>query len=432
LGVRLPELTPPQIREDLTFLRDQWANQDKSFDASQALSFRTMLDEAITDADHLDSVDFWMRASCAVALSRNGHTNINADNPPFRGLPFRAWWFPEGLHIVTTEPQHAEWLGARIEKVGRWPTAKALERVAPYISGNDRRRHALAPQYLRIPALLQRLGIVPSDSETRLVLRRPSGEEADVTFRLQSGPDPLEDDADCWSALVPSGAEGLDRWAHVLDGLEHRPSIYHTPVDLAHEWLDPAQEILYLRSNQVQGSDGQPLSLAWKLLAVLAAEVVPARPRCVIVDLRLNSGGNFVNSLLFAQALPKVLGPEGQVLLLVSESTFSAAIVTAALLKAEGGDRVRIIGSEMGDNPKFWAEGSRVSLPNSRLEVKPSWGFQDWGEPATDPVGYFWPNVVWGPSRKISLSPEIVVETTFADYRSGRDPVLEKAKEIAR
>jgi hypothetical protein len=430
--MQLPDLTPTQIREDLTFLRDRWAQQDKSFDAPQSLSFRAMLDEAIADADQLDSVDFWMRASCAVALSRNGHTNINADNPPFRGLPFRAWWFPEGLYIVTAEPGHAEWLGARIEKVGQLATAKALERMTPYISGNDRRRHALAPQYLRIPALLQRLGITPSDSEARLVLRRRSGEEAEVTFRLETAPDPLEDDADCWSALVPSEAPGPNRWAHVLDALEQRPSIYRSPVDLVHEWLDPDRKILYLRSNQIQGLDGEPLSLAWKLLGVIATEVVPARPRCVILDLRLNSGGNFVNSILFAQALPKVLGAEGRVLLLVSESTFSAAIVTAALLKAEGGDHVRIIGSEMGDGPKFWAEGSRIPLPNSRLEVKPSWGFQDWSEAAADPVGYFWPNIVWGPSRKISLSPEFVIEPTFADYASGRDPVLEKAKELAR
>jgi hypothetical protein len=430
--MQLPELTPAQIRQDLTFLRDQWARQDKSFDAPQVLSFRALLDKAIADADHLDSVDFWMRASRAVALSRNGHTNINADNPPFRGLPFRAWWFPDGLHIVTAEPRHAEWLGARIEKVGPLAAAKALERVTPYISGNDRRRHALAPQYLRVPALLQRLGIAPSDSEARLVLRRPTGEQADVTFQLESAPDPLEDDADCWSALVPSEAQVPDRWAHVLDTLEQRPSIYHAPVDLAHEWLDPDHKTLYLRSNQVQGSDGQPLSLAWKLLGVLVAEVVPARPRCVILDLRLNSGGNFVNSILFAQALPKLLGPEGRVLVLVSESTFSAAIVTAAMLKAEGGEKVRIMGSEMGDGPKFWAEGNGVPLPNSRLQVKPSWGLQDWGEPATDPAGYFWPNVVWGPPRKISLSPEPVVETTFADYVSGRDPVLEKAKELAR
>jgi len=54
----------------------------------------------------------------------------------------------------------------------------------------------------------------------------------------------------------------------------------------------------------------------------------------------------------------------------------------AAMLKDAGAERVIFIGEGMGDNPRFWAEGSPVSLPNSKLRVKPSWGFQDWTDHA--------------------------------------------------
>ena len=118
------------------------------------------------------------------------------------------------------------------------------------------------------------------------------------------------------------------------------------------------------------------MSLGWKLIGIIMNEVVPNRPKSVIVDFRLNDGGNFGNGILFAQALPKLLRPGGKVFVLVSASTFSAAIVTAAMLKESGGASVIFLGTGMGDNQQFWAEGSRVSLPNSKLRIKPCAGFR--------------------------------------------------------
>jgi hypothetical protein len=415
------------MREDLVFLRDEWARRDSSFGAKQARAFRALINQAIGEVGRLDSFDFWMLVSRAVALSRNGHTNVNADEPPFPGLPFRAWWFKDGLFIVEAERSYSNLLGARIERMGNASPRRALSAVAPYISGNDQRIRCVSPRYLRIPGLLYRLGLTENDREVRLKLRRSEGGTYEDTIPLSRSRDPRSDEAEDWAVLIPAESTRRGRWAHILDGAPERPLVYGPPVDVDFRWLSTGRKILYIRSNRLNGPEGNELSLTWKFLGIIMSEVVPNRPRSVVVDLRLNSGGNFGSVLLFAQALPRLLGRGGRVIVLVGPSTFSAAIVAVALLKDAGGPSVRILGTKMGDNERFWAEGSRVALPHSGLRIKPSAGFQDWARGGSDPDKYFWANVVWGPKKRISLRPDVVVEPTFAEYASGRDPVLDKA-----
>jgi hypothetical protein len=180
--------------------------------------------------------------------------------------------------------------------------------------------------------------------------------------------------------------------------------------------------VLYVRSNTLAGAQlDQAL-----LFDVLQANVVPRRPKYVIVDLRLNNGGNFFNTILFAQALPKLLPPDGRIFVLVSRATFSAALVTAAMLKANAGERAILVGETMGDGGQFWAEGAVSTLPNSKAEVRYTTGLHNWTSGCSDLDACYWPVVAFG-VKDVSLEPQIRVEPSFADYAAGRDPVLQAA-----
>src|SRR5260221_14503676 len=74
------------------------------------------------------------------------------------------------------------------------------------------------------------------------------------------------------------------------------------------------------------------------------------KPRRVVLDLRFNSGGDFTKSVQFCEALPRVL-PKAKIFVLVGPGTFSAALVSAALLKANGGDRDELVCQTMGVRP---------------------------------------------------------------------------------
>jgi hypothetical protein len=207
------------------------------------------------------------------------------------------------------------------------------------------------------------------------------------------------------------------------------PLTYGKPVDVESHWLGPDHEVLYIRSNQIEGLAGSDLNL--KLELILITEVAPYRPKSVIVDLRYNWGGNFGNTIAFAQALPKLLPPGGHDYVLVSANTFSAAIVTAAMLKEGGGSKVELLGTPMGDDARFFAEGRPIPLPNSHLDLRPASQLEDWGRGCHSMKRCFWADVIWGPKSPISLRPDEEVSPTFAEYAAGRDPVLERAPALS-
>lgn len=416
------------MREDLLYVRDVWKPQDKSFSPAASREFDRILDQAIAHADSLDPLGFWMSVSRALAASGNGHTNVDGDSPPFPGLPINAWWFGDGLYIVQTQPGYEYLLGARIEKMGQDNPEQALAAVTPYISGDAAWIKVQSPGYLRIPALLHRLGVTRSDTQAELTVRLRSDQSRRVTLPLATEPDPATRQEN-WRALMRQPASQKGRWPGVIDSVKAVPLTYRAPVDVESRWLGPDHRILYIRSNQIEGLAGSDLN--GKLEMLLLTQVAAERPKSVILDLRYNWGGNFGNTIAFAQALPKLLPPGGHDYVLVSGSTFSAAIVTAAMLKEAGGSRVVLLGTPMGDEARFWAEGRPIPLPHSRLDLRPAPEFEDWGRGCHDMKRCFWPDVIWGPKSPISLRPEGKIRPTFADYAAGRDPALARALALA-
>ena len=112
--------------------------------------------------------------------------------------------------------------------------------------------------------------------------------------------------------------------------------------------------------------------------------------------------------------------------MLVGRSTFSAAIVTSAMLRIHGGNKVVFVGETMGDNSSFWGEPGTIILPNSRIPIDYATQFEDWGAGCDNVGTCYWPVVALG-AKGISLTPDVTVAPTFAEYAAGRDPVLETA-----
>jgi hypothetical protein len=113
----------------------------------------------------------------------------------------------------------------------------------------------------------------------------------------------------------------------------------------------------------------------------------------------------------------------GRIFVLTSPWTFSAAISTVGYLKQALPARVTIVGEHVGDRLEFFAEGSRVRLPDSGASISYSTERHDYRNGcrgATDCHG----SVVRHPIAVASLAPELPAPWTIEDYREGRDPAL--------
>lgn len=420
----LPNLTPTQILEDLIFLRSQWAPLEKSFNPSQRVAFDKIIDNAVARAATASTADLVLDVMQAVATPHNGHT------APMVGrlldsLPVRLWWFSDGLYILSAAPGYESILGSRIEKFGQLTTIESLDRVAPYISGTDQRIRYLSASYLTSKMVLDRIGVLASRNSVPLTLRLKNGETKTVSLSV-SKPDPYDVREPIffgWSSLIPDEKGKENRWAHVLDGAKKRSPGYGKPEPLAVQWIGDGEKTLYIRSNFIQSKGKDSLADAF-LFGVIQKQVVPKQPRLIVVDLRLNNGGNFFETILFSQTLPKLLPRDGKIFVLVSRATFSAALVTVATLKRANPANVILVGETMGDNGHFWDEPETKTLPNSRIQVFYSTKFEDFEKGCAGNVDCYWPAAVFAQSP-INLEPEVKIAVPFIDYAMGNDPVLD-------
>lgn len=409
-------LTPEQVAEDLDILRNEWATADRSLTKEKRRAFEAVVDRIAGGSNGTTTSDFYMEVARAVAKAENAHSRPRMPID-FMSLPIRTAWFGDGLYIVQTQPDFEHLLGAKIERFANLDTKGTLDALAVFVGGPASHVEAVSSELLTKPVALKAVGAI-SDANSPI----------ELTVRLRSGG--LQR-----VALPPIDAEAItqNRWTHVLTRADRRPVSARNPADVSSQWLEAKVPTLYVQLNTLSGdgpADGHGPQ-AQPLMQILEREVWAKRPKYVVVDLRNNGGGNFFNAQLFAQLLPHVIDPEGRVFVLVGRNTFSAAIVTAALLKGSGGERTSIVGQPMGDGPRFWAEARAVTLPHSKIVVLASLKEHDWANGCNDPENCFYGNIALGKAN-VSLDPEIAPEQTFADYLAGRDPTLDYVLEMAR
>jgi hypothetical protein len=421
-------LTPSQMREDLQVLRNEWASRDRSFSDEERREMTGIVDRLDRDADRLSVTDFTLEIMRAAAVSGNGHTAARVGRS-LGSLPVRFWWFADGLYIIKTDSEFAELLGARVERIGPLSAEEALAKASPYISGTLQRVRYLSAAFLSYPGLLTRIGAAAGDGSVELTLMTADGRRQTAALRATRDGDPADEyrpTTRAYTALIPDDPKLPNRWPHVLDNAVKRSPIFSKRVDVSASWI--GELVLYVRSNSVSSSDEQ--SLVNKFARIVHEEILEKRPRHVVVDLRLNNGGDSFNTILFSQALPKLVPPGGKVFVLVGRATFSAALVTASMLKGHSQDNVMLIGETMGDDGQFWAEGDTVELPNSRIQLDYADQYEDYENGCADLDRCYWATVAFGP-KGISLQPDQKVELTFAEYAAGSDPVLARALELA-
>ena len=182
--------------------------------------------------------------------------------------------------------------------------------------------------------------------------------------------------------------------------------------------------VVQLRANH--DASGAPIA---DFLRTALDEIRRVKPANIVLDMRLNGGGDLNNTRDFAQTLPALV--PGKVFVLTSPWTFSAAISTVGYLKQAGGGKVTIVGEMVGDRLEFWAEGRFLRLPYSSAGMSYSTQRHDYKtgcRPYKDCHG----SVVRFPISVNSLAPDIEAPLTIDSFLAGRDPGMEAIAQALR
>jgi hypothetical protein len=177
------------------------------------------------------------------------------------------------------------------------------------------------------------------------------------------------------------------------------PLDYHRLIPL------PEQHALYAQLNMVTDTDKETLDEFGRRIL---DQVHASNPRAIILDLRLNQGGNgdLRNGLI--ADLIRAQDADTRLFVLAGRGTFSASEFILEDL-----DRLTdavFIGEPASSRPISYGDAYRAKLPNSGIAVRSS-------------IRY-WRS---GQDERPYIPIDVAAPLAFADYVSGRDPALEAA-----
>jgi len=328
---------------------------------------------------------------------RNGHTGLFPGDPgnvrPLHLYPIRLYRFADGVFVVDAEDKGL--VGRRLVAVAGTPAARVFELVEPLVPhDNAWNTRGMAPHYVLTAEVLHGLGIVDTACAADFTLEAPGGERTDVTLTPIPGPQYASEFADPLHGHYPSVLPSAPR-----------------PLYLANSgkplWVTTLAggRAVYVGFNAVSA----PASTVLRRIRRLA---LAPRTRRMIVDLRLNGGGdNTTYGPLVDLLASKSVNRRGKLYLLIGRATFSAAANFAAEIDRD--TRAVFIGEPTGGGVETYGDTVPVLLPSLGWYVYVASRYHERKRGPND--------------HRLAVAPDVRVELTSAQYFIGRDPVLERA-----
>jgi len=337
------------LLQDLDLILDTVLPADPSFRQID----QTVLDSCVYETRRCAQEDtkeaFLLSAMRLLALPNNGHTRLIV-NDAISVLPLRFVSIGTAVRLLGTAPGMTASKGELIA-VNGVPLSQIEAASDRFLAGTRQRKQVIGPVLLAWPYALGQLGVPSKDETTAYRVRDENGQITD--FEVENRHTVPA------STLYPRNEHGRadpawspKRFVEVQDWPDLGLSI------LLPSFFDPSEHAL-------------PKAMSDAAKRVRSSSNTP-----VLIDVRGNTGGDFIKTMPLIDAISENAGR--QVAVLIDKFTFSAAIVFVAILKHRLGHRLSLIGEDMGDGLTFFAEGGLLELPTSGAVVRYSSAFHDW------------------------------------------------------
>jgi hypothetical protein len=361
--------------------------------------FRAEVDALAQRASSISRSELLVGVLRLIALlgPRNGHTGLfpgdPANDPPLHLYPIRLHHFADGVFVVDAIDKSL--VRTRLVAVEGTPVHRALELVHPLVPhDNESNLRGMAPHYLLTAEVLDGLGIADDDGPAEFTLERPGGDQVNVTLTPITGPryasafsDPLHGH---YPSVLPRASKPMylaasDKvlWARTL----------------------VAARAVYVGYNAVV----RPLTAVLEEIDRLARA---ERTRRVIVDVRLNGGGdNTTYAGLKTIFASRAVNRRGKLYLLTGRATFSAAANFAAEIDRD--TRAIVVGEPTGGGIETYGDTTPVRLESTGWQVYIAERYHERKRGPND--------------ARLAVEPDIRIDVTSAQYFARRDPVLARA-----
>jgi hypothetical protein len=372
------QLSTAQWREDLQFIARELPKRHlNAFHFTSRARFEASVADLDRRLPQLDVAEVYVGLMRIVNSIGDGHTHLRF--PVHRdALPLEIERFGNGDRVVCAAPLFAKAVGTRIVGINDTPISRVRELILA-VTPQDETPHfreALVSSWMTIGILLHGLGITPTSGAARFHLVGKSGSE----FAIDVHPDQTKK-RDCAYAKGALFRERPDE------------TFWYT-------WL-PESRTVYCNWRTYQNLRKQASGLM--------AFVKDKRPDKLIIDLRENGGGDYfvgLRNMVHPIRDLTEINRKGHLFVLIGPFTFSAAMSNAAHFRQQ--TAAILVGMPIGEKPNSYQEVKEAKLPNSHLTLRYSTKFYKFVDTAE--------NVI---------RPDQQIDTTWPDFKAGRDPVFE-------
>ncbi|QGZ93936.1 S41 family peptidase [Terricaulis silvestris] len=411
---------------DVVAFRENFMAVDHAYSPAARAEAQRRLTALKNNAGAISQAYFELELSRIVALADNGHT---AAFPwpraaRYNRIPLRLAAFGEDFYVVRTPTQNGDLLGARLTAIDGHDIAQLRTASRSLMGGVNGWRDRFANYLFESPEQLHALDLAADAASATYTFQTTNGQSIERRFDGDAV-DAAHASANPGRFLYPQTIDGEGEWRALMPAAS-APWSMQAP-DERFRWRN-APEIDGIVLELRQNNDAANETIAQALTRFERA-IADNRPRNLVLDMRMNSGGDLNTTRDFVQSLPARV--PGRIFVLTSPWTFSAAISTTGYLKQTAPDRVTIVGEQVGDRLQFFAEGAPETLPNSHLMVLAARERHDYVtgcEGFTDCHG----NVVRNPIRVPNLDVQIAAPWTIEAYAAGRDPGMEAIAAVLR
>jgi len=390
-------------REDLHFMAHEMERTHKNlYHTIPREQFASRVEELNERIPDLERHEVIVELAKIVAAVGDGHTNIYPTRDAkigFRTLPLAFTFFGDELYIRATHESQRSLLGARVLRIGDRDAAEAYSEVKQMIGrDNEQGARYWAPYLLAMPEVLHAFRITRTLDHVPLTLMTDHGRK-EISLHTFA---PVEIMSGDKVTLFNHRAGWID--VRDLSGKPDPPWL-RGAIDAFH--FERLGSLLYVQINTVANTPEESLD---HFATRLHDEIATAKPQKVVIDLRLNRGGDATLMVPLVRALiqSERIDRKDRLFAIIGPATFSAAQMLADAL--EEYTNITFVGEPSGSKGNAYGDSRKIALPNSGMTVRASI--------------YYWQD--WHPQdTRDAILPQIPAPLTFEAYRNNVDPALE-------
>jgi hypothetical protein len=420
-------------KEDLTQFRRDFFDKDLSFAPAARREAEQRLIELEKTLSTIGQTEFELSLARVAALTDNGHSGgaPSVRSRRFERVDMRLAPFGEDFYVLRVKAENADLLGARLVAIDGMSMSALQPLYRALDGGTPAWRDRTAAFFLESPPQLRALGVGKAPNVENAAAPpvyafiTVDGKNVERSFAVSpAGADRVGGNASRWMFAELAPLE--DRAWKTLIAPERAPWALQEPVNRLRVRHDGALNAVVIDMRQSSSSADMNLRSYFRAVEKLIDET---KPQHLVLDLRLNGGGDLTQTRDFAESLPKLV--KGRIFALTSPWTFSAAISTLGYLKQAAPDRVTIVGEAVGDRLEFFAEGKSTTLKYSKENFAYATERHDYRNGCAK-VDDCHRMVVTRPIAVPTLDPDIAAPWTIETYRAARDPAMEAVAKAIR